>query len=95
MGVQDNLKAELPLPALESGSMKNDRCDRSDTEVGVLTAITDHVLVPPEGGTFRHRWTTITIPTMETKTHLLIRCLLIHVLKIRKSRDSLINTRPG
>ncbi|GBM68807.1 hypothetical protein AVEN_22279-1 [Araneus ventricosus] len=33
-------KLSYPLLALASGSMKNDRCETSDTEVGVLSAIT-------------------------------------------------------
>ncbi|GBN29975.1 hypothetical protein AVEN_232227-1 [Araneus ventricosus] len=34
----------------------NDRCNSSDTEVGVLTVITGYGQAPPKGGTYRHRW---------------------------------------
>ncbi|GBL89157.1 hypothetical protein AVEN_255277-1 [Araneus ventricosus] len=44
------------------GPLKNNRCNSSDTEVGVLTVITGYGPAPPEGGTYRHRWG-VTLPT--------------------------------
>ncbi|GBM15440.1 Cytochrome P450 9e2 [Araneus ventricosus] len=38
------------------GQLKNDRCNNSDTVVGVLTAITGHGPAPPEGGMYRRRF---------------------------------------
>ncbi|GBL93665.1 hypothetical protein AVEN_93243-1 [Araneus ventricosus] len=56
---------------------------QSETEGGVLTAITSHGPTSPEGGTH-----TFIIPPGEARTRLLIRCLLIALrginVKIRK-----------
>ncbi|GBL79752.1 hypothetical protein AVEN_18271-1 [Araneus ventricosus] len=37
------------------GQLKNDHCKSSDTDEGVLTAITGHGPASPEGGKYHHR----------------------------------------
>ncbi|GBM00856.1 hypothetical protein AVEN_257367-1 [Araneus ventricosus] len=59
-----NLKRELPSPCFGIRSLlKKDGYDRSDTEVGVLMAITCHGPAPPEG-TYRHRWRVTQPPSL-------------------------------
>ncbi|GBN61765.1 hypothetical protein AVEN_213409-1, partial [Araneus ventricosus] len=38
------------------GKLKKDRCNSSDTEIGILTPITDNVPAVSEEGTYRHTW---------------------------------------
>ncbi|GBL81147.1 hypothetical protein AVEN_83197-1 [Araneus ventricosus] len=50
--------------SLQNGTLENDRCNSSDTEGGVLTAITRSVPAPPERGTHRHRWMVTRLPLL-------------------------------
>ncbi|GBM12204.1 hypothetical protein AVEN_21012-1 [Araneus ventricosus] len=56
-----NHKTELS-PLCLGIHLKNGRCDNSDSDIGVVIAITGHGPTPPEGSTFRHR-SGVTQPT--------------------------------
>ncbi|GBN62536.1 hypothetical protein AVEN_91116-1 [Araneus ventricosus] len=66
--------------------LNDDRYNSSDTEVGVLSAITGHGPTPPEGDMYHHRQRENPQPLMYTspgaRTRLLIRRLL-NMLGIR------------
>ncbi|GBO20627.1 hypothetical protein AVEN_124822-1 [Araneus ventricosus] len=73
----------LPTCLGNRSQLTNGRHDSSDTEVGVLTAITGHGPTPSEGGMIRHRCrvtehTPLLYPL--ARIHLLICQLLIQEL---------------
>ncbi|GBM97225.1 hypothetical protein AVEN_182042-1 [Araneus ventricosus] len=52
----DNLDRVTPVLPQQSGSLNDNRCNGSNTEAGVLVAITNYVPTLPKGGTYYYRW---------------------------------------
>ncbi|GBN72985.1 hypothetical protein AVEN_79417-1 [Araneus ventricosus] len=82
-----NRKPSLPRPASVSKSIEERSLRQLDTDVRVLTAITDHSPTSSQGGTYLHQsgvtqYNTITMPTREARARLIIRILLSHVFVV-------------